>query len=54
MPEKGDSQGVAKWPIVENQSLVLTSLFRLSIVHYAQRAQSLLGWEEILIKNLLT
>ena len=26
-PEKGDSQSVAKWPIVEYQSLVLISFF---------------------------
>ena len=30
-PEKGDSQHVAKWPIIEYQSLVLISFFRLSI-----------------------
>ena len=29
--EKGDSQRDAKWPIVEYQSLVLISFFRLSI-----------------------
>ena len=32
MSEKGDSQRVAEWPIVEYQSLVLTSFLRLSIV----------------------
>ena len=30
--EKGDSQHVAKWPIIEYQSLVLTSFFQLSII----------------------
>ena len=29
-PEKEDSQRVAKWPIIEYQSLVLISFFRLS------------------------
>ena len=31
MPEKGDRQRIAKWPVVEYQSLVLTSFFRLSL-----------------------
>ena len=30
-PEKGDSQRIAEWPIVEYQSLVLNSFLRLSI-----------------------
>ena len=41
-PEKGDSQRVAKWPIVKYQSLVLNSFFRLSLMqHYFEKVSLL-------------